>query len=416
MSECIAVWLEENGTAAEAGFVYQAWLDAGGERELVSECIAAWLEEHRTVAEAAFVYKAWLDAGGERELVRAPITAWLEEHRTVAGAAFVYQAWLDAGGERELVRAPITVWLEEHGIAIETQFVYRAWLNAGGERELVRGSITAWLEEHGIAVEADFVYKAWLDARGEPELVRDFLVAWLEAHSTVPDADFLFKAWLQAGGSFSLVKLPAINWLRHYCDTAEAVYLTKFLAKQRDIPVETVAHILTWCRTFPTNEDAIWRLIQLGTHLLRTDVAEEVMITCEAALRPFILEGVQLKPVTRGLITTLFSYLIGASGLRYGTLCDRVDALLITWLRNPSSFGTSPAPYIAVQRPAFVQRIVDLLASGDLSVTHDREHLERFLHWVNNWEPEQKSRLLSTFDYLRHNYPTVDLWDIVELP
>jgi hypothetical protein len=412
----LVAWLEKHGTAVEADFVYQAWLGAGGEWELVRDFLVAWLEEHGTAAEAGFVYKAWLDAGGERELVSSPITAWLEEHGTAAEARFVYKAWLDAGGERDLVRDFLVAWVEEHGTAAEARFVYKAWLDAGGERDLVRDFLVAWVEEHGTAAEAGFVYKAWLDAGGEPDLVRDFLVAWLEEHGTVPDADFLFKAWLQAGGSFSLVKLPAINWLHHYCDTIEAVYLTKFLAKQRDIPVETVADILTWCRTFPTHEDAMWRLTQLGHHLFRTEVAEDVIATCEIVLEPLLLEGASLEPVTRGQITTLFSYLIGASALCYGTLCDRVDALLITWLRNPSSFGTSPAPRTAIQRPAFVQRIVDLLASGDLSLTHDREHLERFLHWVNNWEPEQKSRLLSIFDRLRDYYPAADLWDIVEFP
>jgi len=212
-----------------------------------------------------------------------------------------------------------------------------------------------------------------------------------------------------------LVRLPAINWLSQYSNTAEAVYITKYLAKQRDIPAETVIDILTWCRTFPTHEDAIWRLTQLGVHLLKADVAEGMIVTCEAVLKPLILGDAPLELVTRGQITTLFSYLIGAPGLRSGEFRERVDALLVVWLRNPFSFGTSPVPHIGMQRPAYVQRIVDLVVSGTLSLTHDREHLERFLQWVDTWEPEKKWRLLSVFDLLWRNYPASDLWDIVEL-
>jgi len=129
-----------------------------------------------------------------------------------------------------------------------------------------------------------------------------------------------------------------------------------------------------------------------------------------------MLKGVQLKPVTRDQITMLFSYLIGAPGLRSGPPRDRVDALLMAWLHNPSSYGTHPVPHANVQRRSYMQRIMDLLVSGDLSVTDDREHLKRFLQWVDNWEAEWKSRLLSIFDFLRRDYPAADLWDIVEFP
>ena len=160
--------------------------------------------------------------------------------------------------------------------------------------------------------------------------------------------------------------------------------MTKFLARQKDIPIETVVGILTWCRTFPEHVDAMWRLTRLDGHLFNADIAEEVIVTCEAVLEPLVSKEAPLRPVVRDQITTLFSYLIGARGLRSGALRDRVDTLLLAWLRTPRSFGTSPAPHIGMQRSAYVQRIVDLVVSSALSVTSDREHLERFLQWVNN--------------------------------
>jgi len=244
--------------------------------------------------------------------------------------------------------------------------------------------------------------------------VRDSIAAWLEVYGTALEADFVCTAWLEAKGEFSLVQLPAMNWLRLYSDRAEAVYITKFLAKQRDIALDTVADILTWCCTFPTHEDAIWRLTQLRWHLLKPEIAEKVILTCEAVLRPLILGDIPLKPVTRGQTTTLFSYLIGARGLRADSLRPRVDALLLAWLRHPLSFGPYPLPHTAVQRTAYVQRIVDLLGSGDLSPTRDRQHLEKFLQWVDNWDSERKLQLLSIFNLLQRRYPETDLWDIVE--
>jgi len=380
----------------------------------VREPIVAWLGEHKTAPEAAFVYRAWLDGGGEPDLVQQPIADWIELHHTDAEAGFVYKGWLNVGGEREMVREPIAAWLDLHSTDLEARFVYEAWLDARLEREAVCEPIAAWLEKHSTDAEANFLYKAWLDAGGEREMVREPIAAWLDLYSTHPEADFVFKAWLEAGGSFSLVRVPAIRWLSQHCDSAEAVYMTKFLAKQKDIPIETVVDILTWCRTFPTHMDAIWRLRQLGSHLLNVDVAEEVIVTCEVVLEPLISKEAPLKPMVRGQITTIFSYLIAASGLRSGALRDRVDTLLLAWLRTPRSFRTSPVPHIGMQRRAYVQRIVDLVESGALSVTSDCEHLERFLQWVNNWKPERKYQLISMFDVLWRDYPSESLWDIVE--
>ena len=211
-----------------------------------------------------------------------------------------------------------------------------------------------------------------------------------------------------------MVRLPAINWLSRFKDTVEAVYITKFLAKQKALPIEAVVDILTWCRTFPTNEDAIWRLTQLDGHLLKAEIAEDVIVTCEAVLAPLVLEGGWLEPVTRGQITVLVSYIIGSRGLRSGEFRTRVDNLLMAWLRNPLSFGSRPLPHIGVQRTAYVQRIADLIASDCLSVTDDHEPLERFLEWVNNWEPKRKLQLLPIFEVLWREYPVADLWDVVE--
>ncbi len=376
--------------------------------------LSAWIEraaQHVTVSNSVLSWGLRLYP----ELVRAFALDWIRSRPGEFQTTYLITSWLECGFPLEEISVAVERWVSKFCKAQRFQFVAKAWLDAGGEQDLVRGPITVWLKRYNTIPEARFVYKAWLDAGGELGLVRAPITAWLEEHGTAAEADFVYKAWLEAGGSFSLVKLQAVNWLRQYCDTAEAVYLTKFLAKQGDIPVEAVADILTWCRTFPVHEDAIWRLTQLGTHLLRTDVVEEVIITCEAVLIPLILKDVQLKPVTRGQITTLFSYLIGAPGLRFGPLRGRVDTLLMAWLHNPSSYGTRPVPHASVQRRSYVQRIVDLLVSGDLSVTDDREHLKRFLQWVDNWEPEWKSRLLSIFDFLRHDYPAADLWDIVEL-
>ncbi|MFC1927890.1 hypothetical protein ACFLW7_04850 [Chloroflexota bacterium] len=173
-------------------------------------------------------------------------------------------------------------------------------------------------------------------------------------------------------------------------------------------------HILVWCRRFPTHEDALWRLTQLGKHLIACEVVEDVIATSNALLEPVISGKAPLMPVRRGQINTLFSYLIDAPRLCSGALRSHVDNLLLAWLRNPNSFGGEPKPHANIQRVSYFQRIMDLIVSGTIDTTVEREPLERFLHWVANWEPKQKSRLRSNLVFLKQNYPVPGLWDIVD--
>ncbi|HZH29194.1 MAG TPA: hypothetical protein VEY11_00250 [Pyrinomonadaceae bacterium] len=444
----IQAWLVEHQTIADAQFVYYAWLDAGGDKELVQAGIRAWLVEHQTKIEARFVYTAWLDAGGDKELVRGAIEAWLVEHQTTAKADFVYRAWLNAKGNKELVRAGIEVWLVEYRIIADAQFVYRAWLNAGGNKELVQAGIEAWLVEHQTTAEAGFVYQAWLDATGDKELVRaaielwlvehqttaeagfvyrgwlyaggakglirTSLESWLEEHGKDTDADFVFKAWLETGGRFSLIRPYAIEWLSLHYDKAEAVYLTKFMARQADLPVETIKNILNWCRKFAADEDALWRLLHLRLHFSNSEIAEELCSTVEVVFQHRFLSNEPPEHEAKNLITSLFSFLIGELNFRAGTLRERIDDLLLAWLRHPASYGVHPQPHPRLQRAHHVWRVAFLITSGALDISVDRASLERFLRWVNVWDAEKKERIIQTLADLRRRFPTSELWDIVK--
>jgi len=448
VQEPIKEWLKEHKTSLEAGFVYQAWLDAEGDKTLVQEPIKEWLKEHRTNLDTQFVYRAWLDAEGDKTLVQEPIKEWLKEHKTSLEAGFVYRAWFDAKGNKELVQQPMESWLREHAAApdagfvlkgwlnargdvgvvrnfvetwlegnnteLDAQFVYRAWLEAGGDKGIVQQPLEGWLREHATAPEAGFVLKGWLDTGYGPNMVENALIVWLSKHGTDADADFVYKAWLAAGGAFSVVKSPAITWMHQNHEKWAACYVTKFLAKQPDLSDETVTDILTWCRNFCKDSDALWRLRQLGVHLLREEVAEEVCTTSEAVLTPLISGNAPLRPQVVGLITNVFSYLIDAPKLKWTNLRSRVDALLLIWLRNPFSFPISSGPHITVQRASFVERIGDFIAAGAIDVMTDREPLRRFLTWVNTWSGDRKLSVYTTLVSLRQKYPVSDLWDIVD--
>jgi hypothetical protein len=211
-----------------------------------------------------------------------------------------------------------------------------------------------------------------------------------------------------------MIRQQALQWLSQNYDKEEAVFLTKELTRQGDIPIETVKNILDWCRIFPGNEDALWRLTRLGRHLLTEEVAEDVIITSEELLNLHLSPDENISVEVSGQIATLLSYLIGAPRMRSELLRSRVDALLLRWLRHSVSYGEDPKPHYNIQRRSYVQRIADLLDSGDLNVVQDRDALERFMRWVNNWESAQKAAVLPTIEFLARRYPAAGLWDIVK--
>jgi len=416
VGEPIRGWLKDQAAIPEARFVYSAWLEAKGELDLVREPIRGWLEDHAKTPEAGFVYTEWLEAKGELELVREPIRGWLEDHAKTPEAGFVYRAWLDAKGELELVREPVRRWLEDHAKTPEAGFVYRGWLDAKGELEVVREPIRGWLKERAANPEAGFVYCGWLDAGGEKESIEAWMKDWLALHGRAADADFLFRAWLDAGGDFYVIREPALLWLSENYDKPEAVYLTKKLARQPNLPLDTVRHILAWCRKFNEDEDALWRLTQLRRYLLNAELAEEVLSTSELVLRPFLSTQGPIPSVAKGQIATVFSYLISVPGLRDGESRTRVDTLFLAWLRNPSSYGIDPKAHWALQRrPNFVG-VGELLESSALRLPSDRDALERFLRWVNTWDPRWKGTLRPDLAWLKQQYPEPGLWEIVEIP
>ncbi|MFL6211386.1 MAG: hypothetical protein ACJ74W_21235 [Pyrinomonadaceae bacterium] len=379
--------------------------------EVVREPALNWIRARPHLFQTHYLIAAWLEHGMGTEIIASSVKQWVTSFNTISHLSFVAKAWLNAGGEKDLIRDAVAAWLTQHKTEAEAGFVYRSWLDAGGEKDLIRDAIVAWLSEHKTDAEAQFVYKSWLDAGGNKELVREAIVAWLSEHKTDAGADFVYRGWLDAGGEFSLIRSQAIEWFSQNCEKPEALFLSKHLAKQREIPVETVKDILRWCQHFPTDEDVLWRLTQLRTHLISADIAEEVCITAEIVLEPLFATEGSFSPITKEQINFLFSYLFENPNLLTGQLRSRVDALFIKWLRSPASFSDDIKPHINVQRVSYVWRVVELLDAGVLDVVTDREHLIRFTHWVNLWDAKWRARLRPAFTYLMRHHPATGLWD-----
>ena len=80
-------------------------------------------------------------------------------------------------------------------------------------------------------------------------------------------------------------------------------------SSQSNLPRQAVLDILTWCRAFPENDDAVWRLARIDQYLARPSFADEFIDTSHAVLSLHL--GAQ-RPLNRQQqlnLTRLFSLL-----------------------------------------------------------------------------------------------------------
>ena len=397
VTEPISRWLAHHAETLEAGFVYKAWLDAGGDRELVSEPISRWLVQHAANLEAGFVYAGWLDGGGDFTLVAESISRWLDLHAEVLVARFVYKAWLDGGGDSTLVAGSISRWLVQHAEVLQAGFVYKAWLDAGGDRELVSEPISRWLVQHAEAFEAQFVYKAWLNADGDRATVAAQVRCWLDLHGSREDADYVYRAWLTAGGSFDEVREQLLTWVHANRDRQDAKFVLKNVLQARGLPLRTVNDVLHWCASFPSDEDALWRLTGLGRHLNQVGVGDDFLDAARAVMDAL---PNTLAVLPRGQIATLISALVQSPDLTVSPYRQEVDELIRAWLVNPLSYGGAPQPHDAIQRKQYVVRVLGV-AEAHREDPAVQDGVRRFLEWMDLWSPENRAAAAPQLTKLR---------------
>ncbi|HYN21083.1 MAG TPA: hypothetical protein VE078_08995 [Thermoanaerobaculia bacterium] len=389
-----AQWLLLCGEEPEAQSVLRSWLDAGGDREVVREYLDHWLGLHGTLADSQFVMKAWLDSGGEPEFVKGYLTEWLKSYGGTPDAGFIFKSWLNAGGEREAVQPQMTRWLELHGLRLDASFVLGAWLDTGVKsKKLIEPFLLRWLAQHDGAYETSFVLCSWLVGGGEPLRIKHHVLSWLNNHSALADSEYLIHRWLQAAGDFEMVREPALARFRAQRNSAEVAFMTKFLARQPDLPSEIVRELLAWCQKFAWHKDAVSRLASLGAKLHRPELLDEVDTTCHAVAEE-LLRAPNPTAEQRALLVILFGQLSQGAALR-----ARTSGLFLRWLRSPTAFrfqelgGRSASLAVQAQRADLVHYLLDGVGTGELSLAGDVEALRRFFEWMTVWPPSRRNKV-----------------------
>jgi hypothetical protein len=256
--------------------------------------------------------------------------------------------------------------------------------------------LLGWIHEHGVSEQALPVYITWLNNGGDKLLIRDSMLACLQSQLNEKRAVNLYLAWLRNGGDEEAIRGAVLEWILRNWQTSHSLWLVKFYTDQVAPALEILQFIIELCRTQPAEPNSLYALALLGKHLSRLP-REDVLPVVEAVLLPLIRHSDPLIKTAIIGTSTLLIDLITASATWPFEYRERVGDLLLAWLRNPASFGSTISLDVSFQRVEIVEEVLNLSRSGKLSHEADAASLERFVEWVVTWEQERKSGLPSEF-------------------
>jgi hypothetical protein len=259
--------------------------------------------------------------------------------------------------------------------------------------ETGRDAMKSWLNAHNDELEASLVFKTWLDTGGKPKSIQKALLHWLSIHGNHDDAVHVMASWLKARGSFSLIEDVASQWLSRHREDFTATFLIRFMAGRPGLSEANVRDILAWCRRFHQDQEVVSRFLSLDLHLLRKEVASEVVEITKLLVETALLQE-SLPRSASARLSALFALFSESARLR-----TQIGPLFFRWLRHPSSFNPSRSEvtysktHLAAQRPSILFYLRDLIDSGELSVNRDREYLLRFFNWIQTWSSTPLERV-----------------------
>jgi hypothetical protein len=190
--------------------------------------------------------------------------------------------------------------------------------------------------------------------------------------------------WLQVGGRFAFIRKQAVEWVRTHRLERDAVYLLKYVVKQRVLPDELTLKILDWCAEFANDRDAIWRLNSLSAHI-STDLLVEAVRASASVFEPLFAKP-DLPGVTRSQITTVAGNLAKLEHLSGQPPSQELDALLCRWMNHPQSFEPDARHAVYHQTREFLTRLIEAAEREPTT-----PELTPLIEWAMSWE--EKIRL-----------------------
>ena len=385
------------------------WILTRAPKETADELratIEPWLiGAARSVCTSNFALTRALEMFPQR--VHTEALEWIRCKPKLFQTHYLPVAWLNQGLDAQQIQLQVRAWagVQANALSFNASHLYRAWLDASKDHASVRTPLLNWIGQHGQKLEAQFVYRAWLDATGDTGSVRDALATWLVVHADNDEIDFVCRSWLEAGGDFDFVREPTLVWVEKHNQEERAVFLLKYVTKQRQLPRSAILGVLGWCRRFATHEDAIWRLTRLGPQLWQSELIGEFVETAETVLSYQLRGRVRQRDGVLGLLALLAGARMHMSLETLEQTTEQTTVMLVKALRHPDLFrAVGPIP-AAVQQQDLFRWFVELIQTQSLTDPIEQRHIGQFLDWVNGWGATQKKKIAVTYGEVVAKFP-----------
>jgi len=236
------------------------------------------------------------------------------------------------------------------------------------------------------------------------------MVDWLHLNLGSEHSDFVIKAWLETTRDFATVRISALIWLKENTENPEAVYVLKFITRERDLPSDAVEDVIKWCTNFPNDIDTICRIGPVLTRYAYGDLEQSLS---EVAL--LVLEHIKAKSFTDKGVRNASLATIAELAWRASVVDNieqRLDAIHANFLLNSTIYT---AQYVAqtppfVLNPSLIQHVASMVVRKIVRPHDNMEAFSRFVDWLAAWPSEKKIKYLPALQTLKQHCPIPGRW------
>jgi hypothetical protein len=229
-------------------------------------------------------------------------------------------------------------------------------------------------------------------------------------------ADFILKEWLEAGGDFEAVREFAVTWFRKYARTTRAVYLLKWLAREPELPSETVDAMIGWCAEYSSHADAIFRISSLAKTfghgpyvLMLVDVTFEVLDQID--------QNALSDSPTRRVVQSALQWLYNTHRRLQFRDTKRLDECHIRFLLDTPLYSLAAAAGdFSDTRYDLVWHVLEMVQRGWLDPDLDCDALRQFSRWIEKASKYQRPSIEIAFSTLREICPLPGAWQFSDDP
>jgi hypothetical protein len=184
-------------------------------------------------------------------------------------------------------------------------------------------------------------------------------------------------------------------------ESPDGSFLSKVLAKQRDLPDGAVLDILAWCRCYADDPDSLWRLSQLGKNIARAAVGAEACDVAALVLARWLDPKSTPEPEVANNVAHVLAALMFIRAL---AVRERADQMFVQWLRHPHGFDASNwCRYGLPWR--LISKAAELIEREVIDVVGDSSALDRFVLWAQRCGESCHARFATMPAWLSERLP-----------